>query len=176
MSTCIADGGWSCDLSPPVLMRAMVHVDNAYFIPHVEVIGRIAKTHLASNTAFRGFGGPQGMVVGEEIVDRVARHLGLPAHRGARAQFLSPGEEPDRNTTHYGQPVVDNHMPSCGQQLLQRQRVRSRAGEAAAFNAAHPHASAASRSRRSSSASRSTRPSTTRPARWCTSMPTAASS
>src|SRR5690606_5025886 len=76
----IADGGWSCELSPPVLSRAMVHVDNAYFCPNVRVTGRICKTHLPSNTAFRGFGGPQGVIVGEEILEQVARHLGLPAH------------------------------------------------------------------------------------------------
>ena len=133
-----ADGGWSCDLSPPVLMRAMVHIDNAYFIPHVEVIGRIAKTHLASNTAFRGFGGPQGMVVGEEILDRVTRHLGLPAHVVRERNFYRPGETPERNTTHYGQPVVDNHMPQLWQQLQRDSDFLARREAAANFNAAHP--------------------------------------
>src|SRR5690606_31505942 len=75
-----ADGGWSVDLSPPVLMRAMVHVDNAYFIPNVRIRGLVCRTNVASNTAFRGFGGPQGMLVGEEVIDRIARQLGLPAH------------------------------------------------------------------------------------------------
>ena len=134
-----ADGGWSCDLSPPVLMRAMVHIDNAYFIPHVEILGRIAKTHLASNTAFRGFGGPQGMVVGEEVLDRVARHLGLPAHVVRERNFYRAGEEPDRNTTHYGQPVVDNHMPQLWRQLLRDSDFAARREAAANFNAAHPH-------------------------------------
>jgi len=109
-----ADGGYSCDLSPPVLMRAMVHIDNAYFIAAVRVRGWIAKTNLPSNTAFRGFGGPQGMLIGEEIIDRVARALKLPADLVRERNFYS---EPDRNQTHYGQPVVDNHLRTLWDQL-----------------------------------------------------------
>jgi xanthine dehydrogenase large subunit len=133
----IADGGWSVDLSPPVLMRAMVHVDNAYFIPHIEVIGRIAKTNLASNTAFRGFGGPQGMVVGEEIVDRVARFLALPVDQIRERNFYREGETPDRNQTHYGQPVVDNELPTLWTQLRARSDYDARRGEIDAFNRAY---------------------------------------
>ncbi|MCB1567643.1 MAG: molybdopterin-dependent oxidoreductase, partial [Xanthomonadales bacterium] len=103
----VADGGWSCDLSPPVLMRAMVHVDNAYFCPHVHVEGLIAKTHLPSNTAFRGFGGPQGMLVGEEILDRVARHLGLRPETVRERNFYAEGTEGGRNLTPYGQVIRD---------------------------------------------------------------------
>ncbi|MBB5207466.1 xanthine dehydrogenase molybdopterin binding subunit [Chiayiivirga flava] len=136
----VADGGWSSDLSPPVLMRTMVHIDNAYFVPHVEIVGRIAKTHLASNTAFRGFGGPQGMVVGEEILDRVARHLRLPAHAVRERNFYRPAQVPDRNTTHYGQPVVDNHLPQLWAQLLHDSGFAARRDAATDFNAAHPHA------------------------------------
>ena len=62
-------------------MRAMFHVDNCYLLPNVEVVGRVCRTHHVSHTAFRGFGGPQGMVVIEEIIDRVARTLGLAAAR-----------------------------------------------------------------------------------------------
>ena len=133
-----ADGGWSCDLSPPVLMRAMVHIDNAYYCPHVEITGLIGKTHLASNTAFRGFGGPQGMVVGEEILDRVARHLGLPAHEVREHNFYRPDETPDRNTTPYHQPVVDNHLGELWTQLLRESDFEARRAEIARFNAEHP--------------------------------------
>lgn len=133
----IADGGWSCDLSPPVLMRAMVHVDNAYFVPDIEVIGRIARTHLASNTAFRGFGGPQGMLVGEEVLERVARHLGLPAHEIRERNFYRPATDGngDRNQTHYGQPVVDNHLPTLWTQLLRDSDFLARREAIDAFNA-----------------------------------------
>ncbi|HWT15534.1 MAG TPA: xanthine dehydrogenase molybdopterin binding subunit [Patescibacteria group bacterium] len=133
----VADGGWSVDLSPPVLMRAMVHVDNAYFIPHIEVIGRIAKTNLASNTAFRGFGGPQGMVVGEEIVDRVARFLGLPVDQVRERNFYRESETPDRNQTHYGQPVVDNELPTLWAQLRARSDYDARRRDIDAFNRLH---------------------------------------
>ncbi len=135
----VADGGWSCDLSPPVLMRAMVHVDNAYHCAHVRVIGRIAKTHLPSNTAFRGFGGPQGMLIGEEILDRIARHLRLPADQVRERNFYQPGQTPDRNTTHYGQPVVDNHIGALWTQLKRSSEFDRRRSQIDDFNAAHPN-------------------------------------
>ncbi|MGQ0798487.1 MAG: xanthine dehydrogenase molybdopterin binding subunit [Pseudomarimonas sp.] len=137
----VADGGWSCDLSPPVLMRAMVHVDNAYFCPDIEVTGLIARTNLASNTAFRGFGGPQGMLVGEEVLERIARHLALPAHSIRERNFYAPSTpgEADRNQTHYGQPVVDNHMAELWQQLLRDSDFLARRKQMEAFNARNPH-------------------------------------
>src|SRR6185436_6984019 len=72
-----SNGGWSLDLSSAVTDRALFHLDNAYYIPAVEFSGRVCQTNVTSNTAFRGFGGPQGMLVIEEILDRVARRLGL---------------------------------------------------------------------------------------------------
>ena len=132
-----ADGGFSADLSPPVLMRAMVHIDNAYFIPHVAISGLICKTHLASNTAFRGFGGPQGMLIGEEILDRVARHLRLPVDLVRERNFYRAGTTPDRNTTHYGQPVVDNHIELLWAELKASSDYVARRGQIAVFNAAH---------------------------------------
>jgi xanthine dehydrogenase large subunit len=132
-----ADGGWSCDLSPPVLMRAMVHVDNAYYCPDVAIMGLIGKTHLASNTAFRGFGGPQGMVVGEEILDRVARHLGLPPEVVRERNFYRPDGAHD--TTPYHQPVPDNHLPELWPQLLASSDFAARRQAVDAFNAGQPH-------------------------------------
>lgn len=134
-----ADGGWSCDLSPPVLSRAMVHVDNAYFCPNVCVDGRICKTHLPSNTAFRGFGGPQGVIVGEEILEQIARHLGLAAHEVRQRNFYRPGETPDRNTTHYDQVVVDNHMDALWSQALEQSDFSARRAQVAAFNSRNRH-------------------------------------
>ena len=130
-----ADGGWSCDLSPPVLMRAMVHVDNAYYWPAIRIVGRIAKTNVASNTAFRGFGGPQGMLVGEEVLDRVARHLGLKPEDVRERNLYREG---GGNTTPYGQPVVDNHLPELWTQLRDDSSLDARRAQVADFNAAHP--------------------------------------
>ena len=132
-----ADGGWSCDLSPPVLMRAMVHIDNAYFLPHVAITGLIGKTHLVSNTAFRGFGGPQGMLVGEEVLDRVARYLGLAPHDVRERNFYRAGTTPDRNTTPYHQPVVDNPLDALWMQLKRDSDFSARQERLAQFNAAH---------------------------------------
>src|SRR5207302_6178863 len=74
----LSDGGWALDLSQAVTDRALFHLDNAYYIPAVEFSGQVARTNVSSNTAFRGFGGPQGMVIIEEIIDRVARQVALP--------------------------------------------------------------------------------------------------
>jgi xanthine dehydrogenase large subunit len=95
-----SDGGYSLDLSAPVLHRALFHADNAYHLPHVCVEGRVCKTHMCSHTAFRGFGGPQGMVMIEDALDRVARVLGLPPHVVRERNFYREG-----HTTHYEQPV-----------------------------------------------------------------------
>src|SRR5256714_4455755 len=82
-----SNGGWSLDLSRAITDRALFHLDNAYYIPNVEFSGRVAKTNLASNTAFRGFGGPHGMLVIEEIIDRVPRAARL-APEGVRTRDL----------------------------------------------------------------------------------------
>src|SRR6202034_627718 len=86
-----SDGGWSLDLSEPVLSRAMFHCDNAYLLPAVEVTALICLTHKSSQTAFRGFGGPQGMLVIEEILDQAARRLGLPPDVGRERNFHRDG-------------------------------------------------------------------------------------
>ena len=100
-ATLTSNGGWSIDLSEPVLARALCHIDNAYWIPNIHVHGRIVKTNRQSNTAFRGFGGPQGMIVIEDILGRCAPGDGHRAGRALRRlNFYAPGQ-----TTPYGQPV-----------------------------------------------------------------------
>ena len=91
----------------------MFHLDNSYYIPNVEFSGQVAKTNVASNTAFRGFGGPQGMLVIEEIMDRIARRLGKPPEEiRERNLYRGTGET---NTTHYGQEIEDNRIQrACG--------------------------------------------------------------
>ncbi|NBP78708.1 MAG: hypothetical protein EBU62_14615, partial [Proteobacteria bacterium] len=100
-----ADGGWSLDLSDAVLGRAMFHSDNGYFFPAMRVRGQVLKTHKTSQTAFRGFGGPQGVAVAEEIIDCAARAIGMDPH-DVRTRNLYRGSG-ETNTTHYGQEIGD---------------------------------------------------------------------
>jgi xanthine dehydrogenase molybdopterin binding subunit/xanthine dehydrogenase small subunit len=131
----VSDGGWSLDLSQPVLDRALFHLDNAYYIPAVQFSGRVAKTNVASNTAFRGFGGPQGMLVIEEIVDRVARTLGLrPEVVRERNLYHGSGET---NTTHYGEEIGDNRVQEFWRAAMEQSRFAERRKAVAAWNAAH---------------------------------------
>ena len=134
-ATLTSDGGWSLDLSEPVLARALCHVDNAYYLPHVEVHGRVARTNKTSQTAFRGFGGPQGMLVIEDILGRCAPLLGLEAHELRRRNFYQEGE-----ATPYGQPVRHaGRIAEVWDTLLERSDFAARHAEIRAFNAAHPH-------------------------------------
>ncbi len=132
-----SDGGFSSDLSMPVMSRALFHADNAYFVPHLHVSGRVCKTHKVSQTAFRGFGGPQGMVFCEEIMDRVARHLGL-APEGVRARNFYRGNG-ETATTHYGQEIIDNRLGRVWHDVLKASDFAERKADVAAFNAGHPH-------------------------------------
>lgn len=132
-----SNGGWSLDLSRAITDRALFHLDNAYYIPHVEFSGRVAKTNLASNTAFRGFGGPQGMLVIEEIIDRVARATGLaPEVVRARNLYRDTGET---NTTHYGQEIEDNRIQRIWSELTESSEFTARREQLAKWNREHPH-------------------------------------
>ena len=132
-----SNGGWSQDLSQAVTDRALFHLDNAYYIPAVEFRGQVAKTNLSSNTAFRGFGGPQGMLVMEEILDRIARRLGLPPEVvRERNLYRGTGET---NTTHYGQEIEDNRLQTIWHELKQTAALEARRQEIAVWNTAHPH-------------------------------------
>jgi xanthine dehydrogenase large subunit len=134
-ATLTADGGWSLDLSEPVLARALCHLDNAYWIPNVEARGQIAKTNKTSQTAFRGFGGPQGVFVIEDILGRCAPELGIdPAELRSR-NFYKPGQ-----TTPYGQPVRHaERMNAIWDQLLDESAFAERSAEIEKFNQNHPH-------------------------------------
>jgi xanthine dehydrogenase large subunit len=130
-----SDGGWALDLSFPVLGRAMLHVDNCYQVPDIEVLGRVCRTHHVSHTAFRGFGGPQGMLVIEEIVDRVARSLDLPPHVVRARNFYRAGD-----TTPYGQVVRDpDRIARIWGELSASASFEARRAETDAFNARSPH-------------------------------------
>jgi xanthine dehydrogenase large subunit len=126
--------GYSADLSGPVNDRALCHVDNAYFLEHIEIISHRCKTHTVSNTAFRGFGGPQGMMVIEAVLDDIARTLKLDALDVRRANFY--GVE-DRNVTHYGQPVDDNVIHDIVEQLESSSDYRARRQAVTQWNGAN---------------------------------------
>jgi xanthine dehydrogenase large subunit len=127
-----ADGGFSNDLSRAILDRALFHSDNAYHLPAVRLEGRVAKTHLPSNTAFRGFGGPQGMLLIETVLDRAAARLGLdPLQVRQRNHY---GEAP-RDTTPYGQLVRDNRLPRLCAELLSSSDYAARRAAIEAKNA-----------------------------------------
>ncbi|MCX4718596.1 xanthine dehydrogenase molybdopterin binding subunit [Streptomyces virginiae] len=136
-ATLTSDGGWSLDLSEPVTARALCHIDNTYWIPNARVAGRIAQTNKVSNTAFRGFGGPQGMLVIEDILGRVAPLLGLDPMELRKRNFYQPGLG---QATPYGQPVPQaERIAAVWQQVENDGGIADRKREIAAFNAAHPH-------------------------------------
>ncbi|RSS62196.1 xanthine dehydrogenase molybdopterin binding subunit [Streptomyces sp. WAC07061] len=134
-ATLTADGGWSLDLSEPVVARALCHIDNTYWIPNAHVRGRIAKTNKVSNTAFRGFGGPQGMLVIEDIMGRCAPLLGIGPRELRERNFYRPGQ-----STPYGQQVRQpERILAVWEQVKENGLLADREREIAAFNAAHPH-------------------------------------
>jgi len=130
-----ANCGFSADLSGPVADRAVFHSDNAYFLEHVEIASYRCKTHTQSHTAFRGFGGPQGVIAIEAIVGDIARTLGLDAF-DVRLRNLYGTT--DRNVTHYQMPVEDNILHDLLPQLEQSAQYRQRQAAIAAWNAANP--------------------------------------
>ncbi|MGS0684990.1 xanthine dehydrogenase molybdopterin binding subunit [Nakamurella sp. GG22] len=133
-ATLTSDGGWSLDLSEPVLARALCHIDNAYWVPNIVVHGRIARTNKTSQTAFRGFGGPQGMIVMEDILGRCAPLLGIPADELRRRNFYQPGQ-----ATPYGQPVRHaERLADIWSILHDRSDFARRQAAIAAFNDTHP--------------------------------------
>ena len=104
--TVIGDCGYSPDLSDAIVDRAMFHADNAYSLGDARVTGHRAKTHTASNTAFRGFGGPQGMMIIEAAMDDIARRVGEDPLTIRKRNFYREG----RDTTHYGQQVDQKQL------------------------------------------------------------------
>ena len=118
-----SDCGYSADLSGPVNARAICHVDNAYFLEHVRIRNFPCKTHKVSNTAFRGFGGPQGMFLIEHVMDEIAHVLGKDPLDVRSVNFYGLTE---RNVTHYGQPVADNILHDIVPELEVRADYRAR--------------------------------------------------
>uniref|UniRef100_UPI001FFC0125 xanthine dehydrogenase molybdopterin binding subunit n=1 Tax=Ralstonia pseudosolanacearum TaxID=1310165 RepID=UPI001FFC0125 len=130
-----ARAGFSADLSGPVMTRAICHFDNAYWLPEVQIDGFCARTNTQSNTAFRGFGGPQGAFAIETILDNIARTLGRDPLDVRRANLYGKDKN---NITPYGQLVEDNVIHELLDALEASSDYRARREAVRAFNATSP--------------------------------------
>ena len=133
--TMLANCGFSADLSGPVADRAVFHVDNAYFLSDVSITSYRLKTNTQSHTAFRGFGGPQGMIVIETIMGDIARKLGMDALDVRKRNLYGVGE---RDVTHYQMTVEDNILAPLLSQLEQTSNYHQRQAAIATWNANSP--------------------------------------
>jgi xanthine dehydrogenase large subunit len=120
-----SNGGAFNDLSTSVLERTMFHADNAYHVPMLRVSGRVCRTNLPPNTAFRGFGGPQGMAVIEHCLQRIARVVNRDAFDVRRLNLYRDGD-PKQSVTHYGQVVRDHVLEEIYDQLVETSDYRRR--------------------------------------------------
>ncbi len=130
-----ANAGNVADLSPAVLTRALCHADNCYYLPNVRLRGLACRTNTVSNTAFRGFGGPQGMLAIEAVVDAVARHLGVPVELVRRRNFYGIGRN---DVTPYGMTVEDNIIERVVEELEAAVDLPRWRAEVEAFNRTSP--------------------------------------
>lgn len=119
-----SDGGAYADLSTSIMERAMLHIDNAYFIPNLRVTGQVCRTHFHPHTAFRGFGGPKGVATIERIVEEIAKVVGCDALDIRKRNCY--GSRPGTEVTHYGQTVENNMLPQLFDQLERECDYRSR--------------------------------------------------
>jgi len=130
-----SDAGWSADLSPGVMSRALCHVDNTYFLPAVEALGVMCRTNHCSQTAFRGFGGPQGVAVVEALMDDIAARLGLDPLEVRRRNLYGPTTG---LVTPYGQEVEEPLTDRVLSELLSFSDYERRKAEIEAHNATNP--------------------------------------
>jgi xanthine dehydrogenase/oxidase len=126
------NGGWSQDLSAAVVDRSLSHIDGCYKIPNINVRGRICKTNTVSNSAFRGFGGPQGMFISESIMEEVADHIGIPVEELRSINLYEPEQE-----THFNQVLEDWHVPLMYKQVIEESDYEARREAVDNFNAEH---------------------------------------
>ena len=126
--------GYSPDLSDAIVDRAMFHACNAYYLDHARVVGHRCKTHTVSNTAFRGFGGPQGMMIIEQAMDDIARSVGQDPLDVRKRNLFAPG----RDTTHYGQQVEQQLLPPMIEQVEASADYRQRRQAITKYNNESP--------------------------------------
>ncbi|XP_051167236.1 xanthine dehydrogenase [Leptopilina boulardi] len=127
-----ANGGYSMDLSRGVIERAMFHCENAYNIPNTKIIGYICKTNLPSNTAFRGFGGPQGMFAAENIIREIAKFLNRDPIQIAEINLYKEGD-----ITPYNQTLSYCTMERCWQECLNKSNFKKRQTDIRRYNKEH---------------------------------------
>lgn len=125
--------GFSADLSEGIVDRAMFHADNAYFLNNARILGLRCKTHTVSNTAFRGFGGPKGMMAIETIVEDIARYLGKDPLDIRKTNLYQPGAD----ETPYGQKIEQHVLPALIERLEQNSNYRARRVAITEFNKTH---------------------------------------
>lgn len=128
------NGGWSQDLSGAVCERALSHIDGTYSIPNVHVRGRVAKTNTVSNTAFRGFGGPQGLFIAETYMEEIADQLNIPAERLREINFYKPE---GNMITHFNQELKDWYVPLMYQQVQDESAYNERRAQIEEYNKTH---------------------------------------
>lgn len=128
----VNNAGWTQDLSAAVVDRSLSHIDGVYCFPNVNVRGRIAKTNTVSNTAFRGFGGPQGLFIAECIMEEVADHLDIPVEKLRQMNMYKPGDK-----THFNQELKDWHVPLMYQQVQDESDYWARKRKVEEFNESH---------------------------------------
>ena len=123
--------GISPDLSGAINDRAIYHIDNAYFLPNIEINSYRCKTNTVSNTAFRGFGGPQGMFCIENIIENIAQKLNREASEIRKINFY---KDKIKNTTHYGMRITDNVIEDIFNKLIKKSNYKKRKVEINNFN------------------------------------------
>lgn len=131
--------GMSFDLSKAISERAVLHADNAYSIPHLSVTSYLCRTNTPSNTAFRGFGGPQGMMGIERVIDQIAHFLGQDPLDIRLRNFYPDHDQGTPATTHYGQIVDDGIINTLVETLAETSQYRARRKAVTEWNSENPH-------------------------------------
>ena len=130
-----SDGGAAADLSTSVMERTLLHAENAYYIENIELNGQVCRTNFPPNTAFRGFGGPQGVACMENIIERISESLAVDS---LDVRLKNAYGDQDRNVTPYGQFFSGNHLPEIMETLAQSSDYRSRYAELESKNSSDP--------------------------------------
>lgn len=127
-----SDGGAYADLSTAIMERALLHIDNAYYIPNIRVKGIVCRTHFHPHTAFRGFGGPKGVATIERIIEEIAHKLNKDPLDIRKLNCYT--DKNQRNVTPYGQTVENNMLPQLFDQLEKECDYRKRRKDIEAHN------------------------------------------